>query len=73
MEAVEQPLSAAFAVGAMATASMAIAAMVKVFAMLLRVMMNLLWLVDQVANPAHLPRIRNRGLEVTASWAKGIE
>jgi len=42
MEAVEQPLSAAFAVGAMATASMAIAAMVKVFAMLLRFMRNLL-------------------------------
>jgi hypothetical protein len=59
----EHPLLSAFAAGAMLRASAATAGIAKVFAMLLRFMMNLLFLIDRVAgpNPAHLRRIRNRG------------
>ena len=70
MDALEHPLSAAFAVGPMATATAMTAAMLKVFAMVLCFMTNLLWLVDQVASLGSPDT--NRGLKVTAYWARKV-
>jgi hypothetical protein len=65
----EQPLSSAFAVGAMASANAVMA--VSVLAMVLRFMM--ISFLRVTARPGHLQRVRNYGGEGYTNRAKGIE